>query len=222
MREGFIFFGILHEIALASLIALALIRLPAPILIVAGAAAFLAPDYLRSSFFDPPWFWWVGLSQIIPRSNDYVPLFPWIAPFLFGLSAAKLAHSYRLLERFASREALSNRLAKGFSWAGRHSLSIYLIHQPLLFGLVMGFSQIFPAPPPNPETGYIKSCEMQCTQQADKLFCEAFCGCTLQQLKDQDLLRKLQSGAIDVKKDESIARISVDCSMIAQQPGPQQ
>jgi len=36
MRDGFIFFGILHQIALASLIGLLALRLPAPLLFVAG------------------------------------------------------------------------------------------------------------------------------------------------------------------------------------------
>ena len=222
MPEGFIFFGILHQIALASLIGLAALHMPALILSAAGAAALFAPDYLRSPFFDQPWLWWVGLSQTIPRSNDYVPLFPWIAPFLFGLAVSKLLLTFRILEKFPLKETISNSVAKGFSWAGRHSLSIYLIHQPLLFGLVLGFAQVFPAPPPNPETGYFKSCEIQCSKQADEAFCAAFCECTLQRLKDEDLLTKLQSGAINVKKDDNIARISGECSMIAQTPGPQQ
>ena len=222
MPDGFIFFGILHQIALASLIGLAVLRLPSPILIVAGAAAFLAPDYLRSPFFDQPWLWWVGLSQTIPRSNDYVPLLPWIAPFLFGIAASKFLSSFQIFEKYPPKETLSNPVAKGFLWAGRHSLSIYLIHQPLLFGLVLGFAQVFPAPAPHPEAGYIKSCEIQCSRQADKEFCTAFCECTLQRLKEDDLLTKLQSGAINVKKDDNITRISGECSMIAQTPGTQQ
>jgi len=137
-----------------------------------------------------------------------VPLLPWIAPFLFGIAVSKLLLTFRIFERFPPKETVSNPVASGFSWAGRHSLSIYLIHQPLLFGLVLGFAQVFPAPPPNPETGYIRSCEIQCSKQADKAFCTAFCGCTFERLKDEDLLTKLQSGAIDVKKDDNITQIS--------------
>lgn len=222
MPSGFIFFGILHQIAVASLFGLLVIRLPSPLLILAAVGALFVPEYLKNPFFDQPWLWWVGLSEALPRSNDYVPFFPWIAPFLLGLSAAKLLDHFRLIERFSSEAPLEKPVSKAFAFAGRHSLAIYLIHQPLLFGLVWCFAQINPAPPPNPETGYVKSCVAQCAQQDDEAFCTAFCTCTLQMLKSENLLTKLQSGAIDVKKDEGILRISGECTMLATEPGQQQ
>lgn len=98
----FIFFGILHSIAAASLVGLLFLPLPAIVSFVAAAAAFAAPLYLRSAIFDAPYLWWVGLSETIPRSNDYVPLLPWLAPFLLGLGTAKLVHA-RLMAWLAKR-----------------------------------------------------------------------------------------------------------------------
>ena len=46
--DGFIFFGILHEIALASLLGLAFLRLPALLTLVVAALVIAAPFYLRS------------------------------------------------------------------------------------------------------------------------------------------------------------------------------
>ena len=51
---GFIFFGILHQIALASLLGLAFLRLPAVLTLVVAALVIAAPHYLRSPFFDHP------------------------------------------------------------------------------------------------------------------------------------------------------------------------
>ncbi|TIY10607.1 MAG: DUF1624 domain-containing protein, partial [Mesorhizobium sp.] len=70
--DSFIFFGILHEIALASLLGLAFLRLPALLTLVVAAFVITAPLYLRSEIFDHPALWWVGLSATNPRSNDYV------------------------------------------------------------------------------------------------------------------------------------------------------
>lgn len=219
MPKTFIFFGILHQIALASLLGLIVIRLPIPFLLLAGIGALLAPNYLKDPFFDQPWLWWVGLSETLPRSNDYVPFLPWIAPFLFGLSAAKILDRLKLFERLHSSTKPQKPVGRALAFAGRHSLAIYLIHQPLLFGLVWCFAQILPAPPPNPEAGYVRSCVAQCTPQEGEAFCTAFCKCTLQMLKNENLLMKLQSGAIDVQKDENILRISGECTMLSAQPG---
>ncbi len=59
---AFIFFGILHEIALASLLGLAFLRLPALVTLVVAAAVIAAPFYARAAMFDHPWWWWLGLS----------------------------------------------------------------------------------------------------------------------------------------------------------------
>src|SRR5690606_6805905 len=97
MPNGFIFFGILHQIALASVLGLALLRLPAVVTLSIAVVVLAAPHYLRSEFFDAPWWWWSGLSINYPRSNDYVPVFPWFGAVLIGIAAAKIAAQTGLL-----------------------------------------------------------------------------------------------------------------------------
>ena len=98
--------------------------------------------YLRSTFFDHPWWWWIGLSDNRPRSNDYVPVFPWFGAVLVGIAAAKIAERTGLFARLAS---LAPGAGHGRSiFGGRHSLAVYLIHQPVLIGCVWLFSQVFP------------------------------------------------------------------------------
>ena len=123
---SFIFFGILHSIALASLFGLAFYRLPWPLLFIIGAFVVTAPLYARSEFFDHPALWWVGLSTRNPVSNDYVPIFPWFGPFLFGLAAARLADSTGLFDRLARIPSIS--WLSPLETAGRHSLLFYLLH----------------------------------------------------------------------------------------------
>jgi uncharacterized membrane protein len=61
-------------------------------------------------------------------------------------------------------------------FAGRHSLAVYLLHQPLLIGCVWLFSQVFPADMAMREA---HSCEVLCQQNRDTAFCVGYCGCML-------------------------------------------
>lgn len=143
MPNAPIFFGILHSIAAASVIGLVLRKRPSVLLILLAVLVFLAPFYLRSEFFDTPLLWWVGLNANIPRSNDYVPLLPWLAPFLIGMAVAKLSKTKGLFEKLRDRQSPpQNILNKALSFAGRHSLATYLLHQPILLGLVWLAAQI--------------------------------------------------------------------------------
>ena len=138
-----IFFGILHSIAAASVIGLLLRKLPAIVLLILAIIVFFAPFYLRSQFFDAPLLWWVGLNANIPRSNDYVPLLPWLAPFLVGMATAKILRAKGLFENLRNHQTPpSNLISKALGFLGRHSLATYLLHQPILLGLVWMTAQI--------------------------------------------------------------------------------
>ncbi|AZO12352.1 MULTISPECIES: DUF1624 domain-containing protein [unclassified Mesorhizobium] len=190
--DGFIFFGILHEIALASLLGLAFLRLPPLLTAIVAAAVIAAPYYLRSEFFDHPALWWVGLSATNPRSNDYVPVLPWFGAVLAGICVARFASASGLLARLGAW--MPGRWANPLIFIGRHSLAFYLIHQPLLFGSVWILSQIMPAPPQDKEAGFLSACQVSCEQQQqDTKFCSSYCGCMLGALKSEGSLDKLYS-----------------------------
>lgn len=67
-------------------------------------------------------------------STDYFPLFPWFFLFVTG------SFLFRVLEERKLNEKL---FAKGqvpvLNWLGRHSLIVYLLHQPVLYGLSLLF-----------------------------------------------------------------------------------
>ncbi|WP_347311974.1 heparan-alpha-glucosaminide N-acetyltransferase [Defluviimonas sp. SAOS-178_SWC] len=140
-RSSYVFFGILHSIAVSSLIGLAFLRVPAALTALAGCLAIIAPHVLTSGAFDAALLGWLGLASYGIRSVDFEPTFPWVAPFLFGIAAAKVAGRRGL---WGSLRALR---PKGpafpvLAWAGRHSLPIYLLHQPILFGLVWAAARL--------------------------------------------------------------------------------
>ncbi|MDX8524006.1 DUF1624 domain-containing protein [Mesorhizobium sp. MSK_1335] len=168
-RNNVIFFGILHEIALASLLGLPFLRLPALLTAIVAAAVIAAPYYLRSEFFDHPALWWIGLSATNPRSDDYVPLFPWFGAVLAGIAVTKFAAAAGLLARLGTWTP--GNWSKPLTFLGRHSLAFYLIHQPLLYGGVSLYSQVWPG------QAEIKQCQAICEQTRDVKFCSIFCGC---------------------------------------------
>ncbi|MER8629861.1 DUF1624 domain-containing protein [Mesorhizobium opportunistum] len=187
--DGFIFFGILHEIALASLLGLAFLRLPALLTLLVAALVIAAPVYQRFEALDHPWLWWIGLSAINPRSNDYVPLFPWFGAVLVGIGVAKLASASGIRARLASLTA--GRWANPLVLIGRHSLAFYLIHQPLLIGCVWLFSQVMPAKVETPQVNFLKTCQISCEQSRDAKFCSSYCSCMLDTLEGESSLDRL-------------------------------
>lgn len=141
MPDRFIFFGILHSIAVASLIGLAVLRLPIPLIAALGAGVLALPHLVRHEVFSAPALLWTGLAPVPPTTLDYEPVFPWLAPCLFGIAAAKWLDLTGHLHRHA--RPATPRLAR-LAWPGRHSLAIYLIHQPVLIGLLGALRWILP------------------------------------------------------------------------------
>lgn len=134
LPQAFIFFGILHSIALASLIGMALIFLPWPVLALLAGGVVLADRSLGFEALNPLWAVWTGLGTKVPWSMDFVPVFPWLAAFLAGMAAARVIGALGLWARLARWQP--GGLLRRLAWPGRHSLAIYLIHQPILMALV--------------------------------------------------------------------------------------
>ena len=78
---------------------------------------------------------WIGAFLGTPGRNfasaDYFPLFPWLFLFLFGYFLCNLVRKQHW-ERF-----LEQGKVPVLSWLGKHSLLVYLLHQPLLSGAML-------------------------------------------------------------------------------------
>ena len=120
--ENWVYFGILHFITISSFVALPFIPYPKVALLI--ALALLVP-YLGWDMTLP----WIKLAH---ASFDYVPLFPWLAYVLLGIVAYHIG-----VHRWWHAPAVPP--VKGLEFLGRHSLVIYLVHQPILMALVWLF-----------------------------------------------------------------------------------
>ena len=143
--ESFIFFGVLHAIALMSVLARPLLRLRGA-LFALGGAMVVAGVLIANPLFDRGWLQWIGMMTFKPRTEDYVPMFPW-----FGVLLAGAGFGSRLATSAGASAPLAARLSRWgpprrfdwIRWLGRHSLAVYLIHQPLLLGSMLLVRRLF-------------------------------------------------------------------------------
>lgn len=130
-HEGFIFFGIIHFIAIASIVGFLLgnSRMAIAMLVVLSL---------------PAWFWLqtqytndIFLSILGGRTGIYTldlyTFFPWIGLFCAGMLAGDSLYA-KEGRRVKVRYLPSNPLLE---WMGKNSLAIYLVHQLILIGLLM-------------------------------------------------------------------------------------
>lgn len=131
MPDTYIFFGILHSIALCSVLGLAFLRLPIWTTFIAAVTVLALPSIVSHPVFDAPLLLWTGLGTTLPVTLDYEPVFPWFAAFLVGMTLAKLGNGTPFM---APR--VGTPIWRALGWPGRHSLWVYLAHQPILIALL--------------------------------------------------------------------------------------
>lgn len=128
--RSYIGFGILHCIVVATILARPLLRQPL-VALALGLSMIAAGNALSHPAFDAPAWSFVGFRTHKPLAEDYVPLFPWAGITLLGVAAAA-----GLLTPRAAASLAALRPPAPLVWLGRHSLAVYMIHQPMLLGLL--------------------------------------------------------------------------------------
>ncbi len=127
--EIYIRFGILHFLGV-SIASYGLIKRLHPLLLATLACvSFFAGAAVAKMTADTSWLLPLGIVTSSFSSMDYYPLLPWYGLFLMGTMIGKIRYSKRQQFHSGSR---SNPIIV----IGRHSLLLYLIHQPVLLFLL--------------------------------------------------------------------------------------
>ncbi len=138
MPDRPIFFGVLHCIGLSILLSIPLIRLREKAILVAvpciiagivlGHIVVQNPSYLQLI---------IGLHQadIMNHTIDYFPILPWFGVSMLGVAVGSMLYKNNT-RQFRFPDLSSTTLTKFCSWCGRHTLSIYLLHQPVIAGVL--------------------------------------------------------------------------------------
>ncbi len=121
-----IWFGILHFIGVASILSLPFIRMRKGNLAI-GFLITLVGTYLIAMRFGLSWLSWLIPSNFL--TFDYFPLIPWFGVMLMGIAMGNSLYP-KAQRRFKIRQA--NKLEGALAALGRHSLTIYFLHQPLI------------------------------------------------------------------------------------------
>ena len=186
--NAYIFFGILHNMALSSVIALPFLLLPRVAAALAAPVFLALPFFVSGGLFDLPALAFLGLGRFPPATYDWVPVFPWTGYVLAGIGLSDLVVS--LLPT-----GTGGRIGRGLATLGRYSLIIYLLHQPLIFGALYGLRQVT-GPNPAAEAGpFLRNCVQSCRDQdqGEKL-CRAACSCTVEALRRDGIFTPIREG----------------------------
>lgn len=131
-----IWFGILHLLGVCMLLYPLFRRLPHWALGLVGLS-FVALGYWFTTFtVDVDYLFPLGLrSGRVFTGSDYFPIFPGFGSFLIGAALGKSL--YRRKQSLFPRVKSDFFIVRWLSFIGRNSLPIYMLHQPILYAIVM-------------------------------------------------------------------------------------
>jgi len=134
-----IFFGVLHCIGCCIILSTLLLRCKstniifAALIIVSGLAIgfFYSTENpnmveLATGIHEP---------DIVKHTIDYFPILPWFGICLLGITLGNILYKDNK-RRYSIPDISKYKPTKIFSWLGQHSLVIYLIHQPIIAGVL--------------------------------------------------------------------------------------
>ena len=131
---GYVHIGILHLIGLAIILSYPLleyrwVNLALWVLFV------IIGGIVRSTPMTDNWLVWLGLHRPDYYPLDYFPIFPWLGVVLLGIFLGNTFYGPQ--GRIILLPDLSDALlVRGLRFLGRHSLIIYVIHQPLMIAIL--------------------------------------------------------------------------------------
>ena len=124
-HSNWIFFGVLHFITVASIVCLPFVRYP----VIASASGIVLIILFVTNVVTNKWpfnLWELGLPA---SPNDYVSIFPWIGVVLMGIGVGHIF--LRGIDPFVSWNVSTK-----ITFVGRHSLAVYVLHQPVFFTIL--------------------------------------------------------------------------------------
>ncbi len=124
--QKFIVFGILHFLGLSMIIYHFMRDIKKRTVLLLSLVVILGGFVFADISLETSYFFVAGLTSNSFCSLDYYPVFPWLGVFLIGALAGKTLYIHR-------KSLLPSSAKPNFiNFLGRHSLFIYLIHQPII------------------------------------------------------------------------------------------
>lgn len=74
-------------------------------------------------------------SRNFVEMGDYLPMVPWLGVFIIGVLLGRFCYEKKETF-FPNAPSVLKKITKPFEFIGRHSLLVYLIHQPIVLGIL--------------------------------------------------------------------------------------
>ena len=138
----FVVFGILHLLGVSVVLAFPFLRSRWASL-TGGVLALALGVYLGGLRVLHPWLLWLGVPQARRGMVDYYPILPWFGFALLGVFVGLTLYP-RGVRRFSLPDLSRAAPVRALGYLGKHSLLIYLVHQPVLLGvlILLGFGSL--------------------------------------------------------------------------------
>lgn len=133
-RDVIVWFGVLHLLGICMMLYPVYRKLPTPALAALGAVLVVAGYLIAGTVVQAKFLFPLGLVYEGFTSSDYFPLLPHLGWYMLGTVLGRTVYAdkkTRLPGTFRSSAP-----ARFFCWCGRQSLFIYLLHQPIVYGLL--------------------------------------------------------------------------------------
>jgi uncharacterized membrane protein len=220
--DYFVFFGVLHAIALFSLIGLAFLRLNPWLTVAIGVAVIAANFAWNDPVFSSRELGWIGFWPVSPPTSDVVPVFPWLGVTLLGIAGMRLLRASALGTRLAAWRS-AEPAAKGLAFIGRWSLLIYLLHQPSIIGgfnlLALVQPTVLAPPVLTSSERFVSACTNSCgTSGNDAGYCQRLCQCALEQAEPAGLVDIDDVADLTPEQRTELDAISALCQSMAATP----
>lgn len=132
-------FGVLHCLGICMLLWPVFRKLPWWVLVIAGGVLAALGFYVSGIRVPFPWLIPLGLRPEGFLAADYFPLLPNLGFFLLGAAIGRTAYKQKVSLLPDISHSLPIRV---LSFFGRQSLLIYLLHQPILSGILFLLSAL--------------------------------------------------------------------------------
>ena len=140
MPDSFVFFGILHFIGFAIIIATPFISFTYLNLLL-SIASLLLSLYINKITLGFPLLVWLGFNYPV-STLDLYQVFPWIFLVFLGMFIGNLVYPKgRRIIKIKMNRMLAE-ITRPVQFLGRHALTIYFLHIPVMFGIAYILSML--------------------------------------------------------------------------------